>query len=304
MDTYLAQFEEYLQKVEYKFTKTQPDALETIKRLGLRAGNRYLAVSDWPEMPQGPYHSGSPGCLWDSMFDRIVPYGVNGMIWYQGEGNGTELDYIDKYLTFLDCVRDEFLKPDLPVYAVELASFTNWWEPNDIGSFETGRFVTKDNWAFLREQQRRATVVGKNNYLVTTQQIGDLYDIHPTNKKELARRLAKKALRYTFGWDILADEPTYRSVEFKDGKAYIQLNHAQGLFASDIPAIHIMIADDSKVLKKAEMIIDGEQLIVYHKDVKNPSIVRYGFDNFYDGCHIYNEAGLPLAPFRTDSDIL
>lgn len=68
--------------------------------------------------------------------------------------------------------------------------------------------------------------------MVTSQGLGDLYDIYPKRKKDLAIRLAKKVLKHTYGMDVVGDQPIYRSVEFRDGKAYITLDNAEGLYVT------------------------------------------------------------------------
>ena len=231
------------------------------------------------------------------MFETIVPYGVKGLLWYQGESNGVELDYTEKYLVFLKALRERF-GCDIDAYAVELAPWMG-----DIAEYmkqPLDRFVTEGNWAFLREQQQRATEIGERNYLATTMELGDTYDIHPHNKRDVAYRLALKAMKYTYGMDIKADQPIYDSVEFKEGKAYITLKHSEGLFG-EADGVNMFIAGEDKVLHRAKVeIVSDNRLCVYSEQVSEPVLVRYAFDMHYFGKHLYNDAGLPMAPFRTD----
>ena len=298
MDAYEQKYAEFEKCLERYVTEEKAGHMEFTRKVGLRASAPGIeTVMPYPE--KGPYDSVSPSTLWNSMFATIVPYGVKGLLWYQGESNGNELDYTEKYLTFLKCLREKF-ECDIDAYAVELAPWIG--NMTEYMQQPMDRFVTENNWAFLREQQQRATEIGERNYLVTTQELGDTYDIHPHNKKDVAYRLALKALKYTYGMDIKADQPVYKSVEFADGKAYITLDHAQGLYGyGEARGVNMYIAGDDKILHKATVeILSDYRLCVYSDEVTNPVLVRYGFDFYYFGRHLYNDAGLPLAPFRTD----
>ncbi len=297
MEKYEKDFSEFEENVEKYINEKHKGRLEETRRIGIYAGAAKADLSGYPVIAKGPYDSVSPSNLWDSMFSEIVPFGARGMLWYQGESNGNDRDYCEKYLTFLKCIREQF-ECDMDVYAVELAPYIG--SHADIKVIADGIFITENNWAFLREQQQMATVKGKRNYLVTTQELGDLFEIHPKRKKELSRRLALKALKYTYGKDIKADQPTYKSAEFRDGKAYITLDNAEGLFGQ-LYGVEMMIAGEDRVLHRAYVsIMEDNRLCVQSQMVPKPVLVRYGFGMYYFGKHIYNGAGLPLAPFRTD----
>lgn len=279
------------------------DALELVRNIGVRAAvEKNLAKPMTIEhINDGPYKWQNPGLLFGGMYDRIIPYGVRGMMWYQGESNRWK-DYLEKYLTLMKCMRREFQNPDMPIYAVELANFNNWAVEEECQPHDH-RFVTEEipcNWAFNREQQQRATEVGENNYLVTTMELGDVYDIHPIYKKEVGKRLANKILKHTYGCDIDADHPVFRSAVFEKNKVIIELDNAEGLYCRNLSLVKMFVCDESHELKRADVEIDGTRLILHCPEVEKPIIARYGFDFYYDGMHIHNGAGLPLAPFRTD----
>ena len=299
MEKYEKEFDRYVEEMEYYHTKVRCDELELVKRMGVKSAAKYPAPpANVHGIGRGPYDSWSPSTLWESMISRIVPLRAKGMIWYQGESNSEDTDYLEKYGAFLKCIRDNF-GYNMPVYAIELASFSVWWDKS--GGLHPVRFVTENNWAFLREQQQRATEIYDNNYLVTSMDYGELFDIHPVEKEQLAKRAAKKALKHTYGYDIYADQPVYKSVCFEGSKAYITLESGEGLYCCDPKFVYIYVAGADKQLKKADVEIIGDNLLCVHsEEVDEPVLVRYAFDNYYEGLHIYNKAGLPLAPFRTD----
>ena len=301
MAEYEQEFGAFAERLEEYLTTVHPDVLGLTRKLGVDASVAKMDLMEMPVAPTGPYDGRSPGTLWDSMLSELVPFSVRAVLWYQGEANAGDPDYCEKYLTLLKCLREQFAC-HMDVYAVELAPW--------CGSYGQYRhqpmndFVSAPNWAFFREQQQTATVRGERNFLVTTQELGDLYDIHPKRKKELSFRLAKKVLRYTYGTDIAADQPIFRSVEFVGGKAYITLDNADGLYA-DWGNVNMYVAGEDRVLHHAKVSrLPDDRLCVYSDAVERPILVRYAFCGYYFGKHVYNAAGLPLATFRTDKEDL
>ncbi|MBQ8526173.1 MAG: hypothetical protein IJ460_05610 [Clostridia bacterium] len=297
MEQYEIKYTKFLEDIKKYVTEIKLNHMEYTRNVGLCPAVLKSGSNDMPYPEYGPYDSVSPSTLWESMFSTIVPYGVRAFLWYQGESNGTEPDYTSKYLALLECLRDNF-ECDMDAYAVELAPWLG--SINACIRQSENILVEGGNWAFLREQQQLATETGKKNYLVTTQELGDMYDIHPKNKKDVAYRLALKVLKYTYGMDIKADQPVFRSAEFAGGKAYITLDHADGLFGN-VNEVLMYIAGKDRVPHRAKVeILPDNRLCVYSDAVPEPVLVRYAFCMHYFGMHLYNDAGLPLAPFRTD----
>lgn len=296
-EAYRKELDEMYAFIKMRVDEIDYDEVERARERGLQY-TRPIPMEGYPACYKpGPNHPDGIGVLYESMVSRIVPFGVGGFIWYQGESNGG--DYDDKYGVFMECMKERFLNPKMKFYSVEIASHM-------YGSFDVpdNRYVTDPtNKAFTREAQRRAAERFSDNHIVTSMQLGDILDIHPLNKAPLAHRMVLKMLKYSYGFDIKCEEPKFESAEFRDGKAYIKLSNAEGLMSPKLGAVKMFIADQSRELKRAEITIDGDTLILSNPEVKEPILARYAFDNFYLGEFIYNDAGLPLAPFRTDYDI-
>lgn len=296
-EDYRAHYEAVSESLQKRYAMVNFDEMQKLRENGVRATVGFPG-GEFPAIPDGPYHPSYMGCLYDAMYARILPYGIKGIMWYQGESNASE-KYLEKYLLYMRCMRESFENPDLVFYAVELASHNVEWNPD--GQFVSDRFVEGENWAFKREQQQRASELAPNNYLVTSMELGDLYDIHPIQKRELAHRMALKILKYSYGADIYADQPVFRKATFEKNKVTLEFDHADGLYCpGGLQMVHMYIADERHVLKKAIIQIEDDKLILTCDEIENPTIVRYAFDNYYIGYHIYNKAGLPMAPFRTD----
>ena len=143
--------------------------------------------------------------------------------------------------------------------------------------------------------------------------IGMQNDIHPKNKFDAGERLALLALHDLYGKkDIVPSGPLFKSMEIKNGKVILSFDYAKGLMTArkkglskpvpvnEKPA-HFAIAGADKVWHWADAVIDGEKIILSSGKVKNPVAVRYAFRSFPDGVNMYNAAGLPMVPFRTDN---
>ncbi len=270
--------------------KRHGDDYAEVKKKGV-GGAVWVVDGTMPELTHGPYQVDKPGALYDSMVEKLTPYGMQGVLWYQGESNDTQ-DYAKKFLVFTRCFREAFENKDLTFYATELAPFEYDGRDDEL-------VIEPNNWGFKREQQMLASEVGRGSYLVTTQHIGDMFDIHPMRKIELGRRMALKVLKYSYGFDILADQPTYKRATFEKNKVTIELNNAQGLYSKHMWVFKIYVADKNGNMERAEPEIIDEKIVLKTK-MEAPVLVRFAFQMHYNGMAPFNEAGLPLSPFRTD----
>ena len=145
--------------------------------------------------------------------------------------------------------------------------------------------------------------MGDKNYLVTSAEQGDIFEIHPKRKKEIARRLFLKAMKYTYGMDIWADQPVYKSAEFKDGKAYVTFTAGEiGLSPIDSDLEGFELAGEDKVFHPAKARLDGDRyrIVVSCPEVTEPVAVRYGMKNWSEAT-LFNCFGIPASPYRSDN---
>lgn len=164
--------------------------------------------------------------------------------------------------------------------------------------------VISDN--MVLQQQTGAALWGKAEpgRKVTVKASWNNAKVSTTAKREVGQRLAWLALQHDYGFDsIRADAPTYRSVEFKDGKAYVLFDVDDLLLAGlEVPQEGFEIAGADKVFHKADAVIDNRyyrQVVVSSPEVPEPVAVRYCFRNWCKGS-LHNNFGIPAAPFRTD----
>lgn len=231
-----------------------------------------------------------PALLYNGMVDALVPFTFKGMIWYQGEANrATWKNYQALQTSYVKMMRRIFEVPEAPFYCTQIAPY----HYHNAEDFHTG---------YLNEAQQKSVEELPFAGMAVTCDIGEYGSIHPCRKQQVGERLAYLALSHDYGHsEIVADAPTYKSVEFKDGKAYVTFNVDKlGLspMGQDLPGFQV--AGEDKVFKDATgRMYKNNILVISCPEVSNPVSVRYCFRNRTQGT-FYNNFGIPVAPFRTD----
>ncbi len=228
----------------------------------------------------------SPTTLYNGMIAPLIPYRIKGAIWYQGESNRYDGPlYEDIFGTMIENWRHDWGQGSFPFYFVQIAPYTY------RDAFDTG---------LLREAQANSLKL-KNTGMVVTMDIGSLQSIHPPDKKSVGIRLSAWALAkdYSFS-NLYYSGPLYKSFTIEDGQIRVQFNYTCGGLKSDGgPLRHFLIAGADRKFVPASAKIVKNELIVFSKEVRNPVAVRFGWGNT-DQTNLFNLAGLPAGPFRTD----
>jgi len=247
---------------------------------------------DWGSRPEGPgpNNQNSPTVLYNAMIAPLVPYAIRGAIWYQGESNaGRAYQYRTLFPTMIRNWRSVWAEGDFPFYFVQLAN----WQPIKTEPGES-------EWAELREAQTM-TLREPNTGMAVIIDIGDTKDIHPRNKTDVGHRLALWALANTYKQKLEYSGPLYQSFSVKGNEVRIKFAHAgDGLKTSDgAEPKAFEIAGEDKKFVWANARIQGDEVIVWSKDVTKPVAVWYAWaDN--PVTNFYNKLDLPASPFRTD----
>jgi sialate O-acetylesterase len=249
------------------------------------------ALPPRPEEPIGPGHPYSPTGLYNGMIMPIVPYGIRGAIWYQGESNtGRAEQYRTLFPAMIQNWRDIWGEGNFPFFFVQLANFM---QPKP----EPG----ESEWAELREAQLM-TLLKKNTGMAVIIDIGEANDIHPKNKQDVGKRLALWTLAKIYGIkDIVYMGPIYVLMEIRGDKVILHFSHTgSGLMAKGDTVKGFAIAGEDKKFVWADAMIEGNTVVVSSDKVTAPVAVRYGWaDN--PECNLYNKEGLPATPFKTDN---
>ena len=247
-----------------------------------------------PINPDGQMRGNArPGNIHSGVLTPSIGYGIKGAIWYQGESNaGRAYQYRELFPFMIKSWREEWGLGEFPFYWVQLA---------DFGGEKAA--PAESNWAELREAQTMTMTVLPNTGEAVIIDIGEGKDIHPKNKQDVARRLARWALAETYKVPgITARSPLYKSMEKQGSKIVLSFDHATGGWrpfdVAELIGFTIAGADRKFVVAKAVVLGDG-RIEVWSETVGDPVAVRYAWaDN--PVCNMYSAAGLPLTPFRTD----
>ena len=244
-----------------------------------------------PRAPFGPGNPHSPAGLYNAMIAPLIPYGIQGAIWYQGESNASRAyQYRKLFAAMIKNWRDDWNQGDFPFLFVQLANFR-------AVNPEPG----ESDWAELREAQLKALALPKTGMAVIID-IGDANDIHPKNKQDVGKRLARWALAKTYGKDLVYSGPIYKSRTVEGDKIILRFDHVGGglVAVPDGPLKGFAIAGSDRKFVWADATIDGNTVVVSSEKISEPVAVRYGWaDN--PVCNLYNKEGLPASPFRTDN---
>ncbi|WP_018617233.1 sialate O-acetylesterase [Segetibacter koreensis] len=238
--------------------------------------------------PDAPDEPNRPTVLYNAMINPIIPYGIRGVIWYQGEYNvGRALQYKTLFPMLITDWRKHWNQENFPFYFVQLANY------NAIDSLPK-----ESSWAELREAQTWALKL-TNTAMAVAIDLGEAKDIHPKKKQEVGERLALIARAKIYGEKVVYAGPKYRSHGITGKTIEIQFTNAAGGLTTqgDTLVRGFSIAGEDHVFHGAKGTIKGNVVIVSSPEVANPEAVRYAWaDN--PVCNLYNQYGLPAEPFK------
>lgn len=250
---------------------------------------RRLPAPAMPPQPTSlPQDHVTPTALYNAMIHPLVPFALRGSIWYQGESNHNEgFDYTDKTKALLASWRSVFQQPDLPFYFVQIAPWQYGNEEPDI---------LPQFW----QAQRKCLDIPHTGMAVISD-IGDVADIHPAHKKEVARRLSLWALSQTYGRsEIDPNGPLYASHTIEGAAVRVKFTHATGgLAARDGKSLtHFEIAGRDGIFHPAEARMDGDSVVLTAAQVPQPRRARFAWNKLAMP-NLMNKDGLPATAFHT-----
>ena len=266
---------------------------ETGEKISLDGDWHYkvgLDLKDMEPMPVSADGPNRPTVLFNAMINPFIQFTIRGAIWYQGESNADRAyQYRTLFPAMINDWRKNWNKADFPFYFVQLA---NYMKPNNEPQSSA--------WAELRDAQLQ-TLSLPNTGMAVSIDIGDVKDIHPKNKQDVGYRLALIALAKTYGEKIPYSGPVLLTQKINRKKVTLTFSHTDGgLKSQDGDLKGFALAGEDKKFYWATGIIKGDKIILKSKNVPNPVAVRYAWaDN--PVCNLYNGAGLPASPFRTDN---
>ncbi|WP_433834339.1 sialate O-acetylesterase [Flavobacterium anhuiense] len=234
-----------------------------------------------------------PSLLYNAMVNPLVPYAMQGVLWYQGEANVWRAkQYKKAFPLMINDWRTKFKQGNFPFYFVQLSTFDEFGGNSQKGS----------RWAELREAQSETLKLPNTGMAITTD-IGNAKDIHPTNKQDIGLRLAAIAMNDIYGKKQVHSGPTYKSQEIKGNQIILTFdNIGSGLSTPNNDELKgFEIAGADKVFHSAKAIIKDNKVIVSSDQVQNPVAVHYGWADDDTAINLFNKEKFPASQFRTDN---
>ncbi|MEX0741330.1 MAG: sialate O-acetylesterase, partial [Phycisphaeraceae bacterium] len=233
-------------------------------------------------------HQHRPANLYNAMIAPLTPMTFRGAIWYQGESNvGRAYQYRTIFPLMIESWRERFAQGDFPFYYAQIAPF----------NYNSNPAFAAELW----EAQLLTMRMLPNTGMAVLTDIGDVSDIHPTNKVDVGDRLAAWALAKTYNLDVPYSGPVYTHQAIEDGAIRLHFDHAQGMKSADgEPLSHFTIAGADGEFHAATAEVDGATVVVRSGSVPHPIAVRFAWHDSAEP-NFVNASGLPASPFRTDS---
>jgi sialate O-acetylesterase len=249
------------------------------------------APKDAGDPPRAPWLAiGGMANIGNAMIAPLAPYGLRGVLWYQGESNTKQAKSYRLFLTAL--IRDwrtKFNNQELPFMIVQLPNF--------------GLPViapTASDWSDLREAQRQTVVGDDAAGLAITIDSGENEDVHPPNKQIVGQRLARLARSLIYKQSLTPNGPVPRSAFRRANGIVIKFSGFDGSLiarSGTSPIAFETCGFDQASCRFADAVIEGDSVVVRSAAPANVMRIRYCW-GAAPICNLYDAAGLPAGPFE------
>jgi len=241
--------------------------------------------------PRAPWETiGGLTNLHNAMIAPLSSYGLQGVLWYQGESNTGDGDAYEGLVTALMASWRAAFGEDVAVLVVQLPNFGD--RPSTPGA---------SGWAEVREAQRRAVARDANAGLVVTIDIGNAVELHPTNKQDVGVRLARAARHVVYGEPIASSGPAVQTARrTADGAIAVAFGDVEGALVtlSSDAAIGFELCGAEQVSCRFVIgAVEGDHVRLAPADGSDATRVRFCWGGA-PLCNLYDGSGLPAGPFE------
>ncbi|HEX3603942.1 MAG TPA: sialate O-acetylesterase [Steroidobacteraceae bacterium] len=259
--------------------------------VGLGSQWRYQVVPEsmgYP--PRSPWESvGGLTSIHNAMIAPLLPYGLKGVLWYQGESNAADAPQYQALLSTLMLDWRREFGAELPFLIVELPNFGN---PSIAPS--------ASDWANLREAQRRAVLGDAHAALAVTIDVGDAGELHPPNKQAVGRRLARAARHLIYGETLSASGPVPRSAMRSGDHVEVRFDGIDGALVtySATRAIGFELCGaEQNTCRFVDSVVQSDRVWLDASGSPSAKRVRFCWGDA-PLCNLYDRSGLPAGPFE------
>lgn len=228
-----------------------------------------------------------PGALYEHMVKKAAPFGIRGVLWYQGESDDEAPDrsvYEDMLKALIADWRALWEDETLPFLIVQLPGWDRWL------------FTQNEEYSVIRRCQEAVTRQDENAWLCSISDAGEQYDIHPKNKKVVGERLALLAEGHVYGKDILCDPPCLKDVRRDGTRCYLAFSNADGGLTVEGDTVNSLRVVQNGTELDYSFELDGDTLILDFEGEAGPVSIHFADEKWF-AVNLYNRMRIPAIPF-------
>jgi sialate O-acetylesterase len=240
-----------------------------------------------PRAPWDPV--GGLASIHNAMISPLTPYGLKGVLWYQGESNAGDAAHYQELLSALmQDWRREFTAP-LPFLIVELPNFG---KPATV--------PTASDWADLRDAQRRAVLNDAHAALAVTIDVGEPQELHPANKQAVGRRLARAARQLIYDEAVTPSGPVARAAMRDGNRVALTFDGVEGAlitYSSNHAIGFELCGAEQASCRFVDAKVERDRVMLDTTSISDMTRVRFCWGGA-PLCNLYDQSGLPAGPFE------
>ena len=232
--------------------------------------------------------------IYNGMIEPLIPLAIRGALWYQGESNEARAQQYGILLpVMIKSWRERWGEDDFPFGIVQLPNYR-----------EAKTDPADEAWSHVREAQRLTAASVPHTGLIVTIDIGEARDIHPKNKLDVGKRMARWALVEVYKHKDLKSGPVFQKAQIDGSKIVVTFSEVGSglkLRTGSRPEEFAIAGADRKWYWAEAKLIGRNRVEVWSPQVSQPLAVRYAFNNNPRNPNLTNDTGIPAGPFRTDN---
>lgn len=253
--------------------------------------------AEMPNCPSGDISlQNIPTTLYNAVLYPLAPYGLSGVVWYQGESNtGNPAPYGDYLKKMMGCWRDRWQDQEMPFVIVQLANHDGRQQTGFPSPLVPQTAPVNSGWAALREAQRLTAKNDPRAELAVINDLGETVDIHPLRKKEVAERIGLGFDRLVYN-DHVSLSPEI--VSTKVNASTIVLTLDQPIQSGKLYTFEV--AGDDGIFLNAEAEAEGNKITILSPlaSQSSPLKVRYAWKDNPLTANARSLSGLPMSSFE------
>ena len=247
-----------------------------------------------PSVPDALREYRVASSIYNGMIEPLIPFAIRGAMWYQGESNEARAQQYGILLpVMIKSWRERWGEGEFPFGIVQLP---NYRDSKDDPADEA--------WSHLREAQRLTSASVPRTGLIVTIDLGEARDIHPRNKLDIGKRMARWALVDVYKRKLVKSGPVFLNALKKDSRIVVTFSEVGSglkLLTGNKPEEFAIAGADRKWYWAEAKLVGRNRVEVWSPQVAQPVAVRYAFNNNPRNPNLTNDTGIPAGPFRTDN---